>query len=159
MLNIPDLGLIEFFSIIISAALIAGIVVVIIKTNWLGLRVERFRHIVLKTDLSKEVAKKEWAKIETHFFKGDENDLKIAIIEADKLLEEALRESGVRGANLGERLKSLKADRLPNIDQVWQAHRLRNDIVHQSTFKLKRDLAERALNIYEETLRNFHLLD
>jgi hypothetical protein len=158
-MNIPGLGLIEFFSALISAALIAGIIVLIIKTNWLGLKVERFRHIVLQTNFPKETAKKEWAKIEEHFYKGDENDLKVAVIEADKLLEEALKEAGVRGTHLGDRLKNLKKDQLPNLDQLWQAHRLRNDIVHQPTFKLKRDLAEKALNIYEETLKGFHLLD
>ena len=156
---ISNLGVLEFFSALICAALIAGIVTVIIKTNWLGIKVERFRHVVLETNLPKETAKKEWTKIEQHFYKGDENDLKIAVIEADKLLEEALRESGIRGISLGDRLKSLKPEQLPNLDQVWQAHRLRNDIVHQPTFKLKRDLAERALNIYEETLRSFKLLD
>ena len=153
-----NLGSIEFFSAVISAALIAGIVILIIKTNWLGLKVERFRHIILKTNLSRELAKKEWAKIETHFYRGDENDLKIAIIEADKLLEEALREAGIRGATLGDRLKNIKPNKLPDLDQVWQAHRLRNDIVHQPTFKLKRDLAERALNIYESTLKQLGLL-
>jgi len=153
-----NLGMLEFFSIIISALLIAAIVVIVVKTNWLGLKVERFRHIVLKTNMPQEDAKKEWAKIETHFFKGDENDLKIAVIEADKLLEEALREAGIRGTSLGERLKNIKTNQLPNLDQVWQAHRLRNDIVHQSTFKLKRDLAERALNIYEATLKELGLL-
>jgi len=158
-MTIPGLGLIEFFSIVISAGLTAAIVVIIIKTNWLGLKVERFRHIVLKTNLSKEIAQKEWTKIEAHFFKGDENDLKIAVIEADKLLEEALRESGIRGTHLGDRLKNLKPDQLSNIDQIWQAHRLRNDIVHQSTFKLKRDLAEKALNIYESTLKELGLLN
>jgi hypothetical protein len=158
-MNIPNLALIEFFSTVLSAVLIAGIVIVIIKTNWLGLRVERFRHVVMKTNLPKEHAKKEWAKIQEHFFKGDENDLKIAVIEADKLLEEALREAGIRGLHLGDRLKNIKPDQLPNIDAVWQAHKLRNDIVHQSTFKLKRDLAEKALDIYEVTLKQLGLLD
>lgn len=157
-LYISNVGLLEFFSVIISAALIAGIVVIVIKTNWLGLKVERFQHIVLETNLSKEMAKKEWDKIESHFFKGDDNDLKIAIIEADKLLEEALREAGVRGLSLGDRLKNLKPGQLPDIDKVWQAHRLRNQIVHEPTFKIKRDLAERALNIYQETLKDLGLL-
>jgi uncharacterized membrane protein YraQ (UPF0718 family) len=156
---LSNLGVLEFVSAIICALLIAAIVVIVVKTNWLGLKVERFRHVVLKTNLPKETAKKEWAKIEEHFYKGDENDLKVAIIEADKLLEEALRESGIRGSHLGDRLKNLKPAQLPNLDQIWQAHRLRNDIVHQPTFKLKRDLAERALTIYHETLKSFQLLD
>jgi hypothetical protein len=157
--NIPGLGMIEFFSIVISAILIAVIVVIIKRTNYLGLRVERFRQIVLKTNLPRETAKKQWAVIEDHFYRGDENDLKIAVIEADKLLEEALRESAIRGSSLGERLKNLKPSQFPNLDQVWQAHRLRNDIVHEPTFKLKRDLAERAIKIYEDALKNFRLLD
>ncbi len=156
---LSNLGILEFVGAVVSALLIAAIIVIIIKTNWLGLKVEHFRHVVLKTNLPKETAKKEWAKIEAHFFKGDENDLKIAVIEADKLLEEALREGGIRGSHLGDRLKNLKPEQLQNLDQVWQAHRLRNDIVHQPTFKLKRDLAERALNIYRETLKQLGLLD
>lgn len=159
MINFPYLGLLEFVSTIISAALIAGIVYLIIKTNWLSLKVERFRDVVLKTDMPKEEAKKEWAKVEEHFFRGDENDLKIAVIEADKLLEEALRGAGVRGATIGDKLKNLKPTQISNLDELWQAHRLRNQIVHEPTFKLKRDLAERALNIYEETLKSFRLID
>ena len=158
MIQIPDLAIIEFFSALISAGLIAAIVVMVIKTNWLGVKVERFRHIVLKTNLPTETAKREWVQIESHFFKGNENDLKVAIIEADKLLEDDLREAGVRGAHLGDRLKNLKPGQLSNVDQVWQAHRLRNDIAHQSNFKIKRDVAERALKIYEATLKELGLL-
>jgi hypothetical protein len=153
-----NLGTLEFVSAIISALLIAAIVVIVVKVNWLGIKVERFRHIVLKTDLPKEMAKKEWDTIEKHFFQGDENDLKVAVIEADKLLEEALREAGIRGASLGDRLKNLKTGQVENIDQIWQAHRLRNQIVHEPTFKLKRDLAEKALGIYESTLKQLELL-
>lgn len=154
-----SLGILEFFSLLISAALIAGIVVIVIKTNWLGVKVERFRQIVLKTNLPKETAKKEWAQIEEHFFKGDENDLKMAIIEADKLLGEALREAGIRGATIGERLKNIKPELVPDLDRLWQAHKVRNDIAHQPTFKLKRDLAEKTLNIYEEAFKRFELID
>jgi hypothetical protein len=55
-------------------------------------------------------------------------------------------------------LKNIKSEQLSNLDQVWQAHRLRNQIVHEPAFKIKRDLAEKALTIYEETLKNLGLL-
>jgi hypothetical protein len=129
-----NLGLIEFVSVVISAILFAAIVAVAIQTGWWSVRVERFRHIILKTDLSKDAAQKSWKRIEEHFFKGNENDLKV------------------------DRLKNLKTSQLPNLDEVWQAHRLRNQIVHEPTFKLKRDLAERALKIYEGALNRFDLL-
>jgi len=153
------LGLLQFISLIISAILFAAVIAIVVRTGWFSLRVDRFRDVILRRDLSKDVAQKSWKQIEDHFYRGDENDLKIAIIEADKLLEEALRHAGIRGMNLGERLKNLKPNQFPNLDDLWQAHRLRNQIVHEPTFKLKRDLAERALKIYEDTLKRFHLLD
>jgi len=154
----PYIGIIEFLSAIICAALIAWIVVATIRTNYIGIRVERFRHVVLRTNMSREEAKKTWARVQEHFYKGDENDLKIAVIEADKLLDEALREAGVRGTNPGERLKNVKRDQVPNLDGVWQAHRLRNQIAHEPNFRLKRDLAERMIGVYEETLKGLGLL-
>jgi hypothetical protein len=156
---VSHLGAIEFFSAIVCILFLVGIIMVIIKTGWWTTKVHNFQHVYLHTNFSKELAKKEWKKIENHFYRGDENDLKMAVIEADKLLEVALRESGVRGVNLGDRLKNIKSDRLPNIDQLWQAHRLRNQIVHEPTFKLKRDLAEKALDIYKTTFTTLRLLD
>jgi hypothetical protein len=153
------LGLLQFFSIIISAAFIGLTVWIIVKTGWLTLRVERIRHVVLQSDLSKKHVQESWKNVEQHFFEGDENDLKIAIIEADKLLNEALRSAGVFGTQLGDRLKKATPEQVPNLDEVWQAHRLRNQIAHEPDFKLKRDLAERALNIYHMALENLGVFE
>jgi len=153
------IGPIEFVSFVISAGLIAWIVVALIKTNYIGVRVDRFRNIVLKTNLPREHARRAWVRIEEHFYKGGENDLKIAIIEADKLLDEALREAGIRGVNPGERLKNVKRGQLPDVEAVWQAHRVRNQIAHEANLRLKRDIAERTLKIYEEALRALRLID
>jgi hypothetical protein len=60
---------------------------------------------------------------------------------------------------LGDRLKRAKTSQIPNLDELWQAHKLRNQIAHEPDFKLKRDLAERALAIYETTLRNLGVLE
>ncbi len=153
-----NLGTIEVISAVVSIGVLAAIIVIIIKIGWFSLRVDRFRDVVLKTDLSKDLSRRSWKSIQDHFYRGTENDIKMAVIEADKLLEEALRHSGVRGITLGDRLKNIKPSQYPHLDDVWQAHRLRNQIVHEPTFKLKRDAAERALKIYEEVLGAFHLL-
>lgn len=153
------LTLLEAVSIFISAILIAATIYFIIKTGWLALRIHRVRDIVLKTDLPKREAKKTWSAIQEHFFTGGDNDLKIAILEADKVLDEALRGAGIQGNTLGDRLKKIKPSQLPDIDAIWQAHKLRNQIAHENDFKLKRDIAERALGIYEKALRELKVLD
>jgi hypothetical protein len=158
MAYLPNLVALEVLSILISAAFIIAIVVIIVKTGWLSSRVDRMRHVVLKADMPKRRVESAWKKTQTHFFAGDDNDLKIAIMQADNLLEDALRSAGVRGTNLGDRLKNLKKGEMPNLEQIWQAHKLRNQIAHEADFTIKRDLAERTLGIYGEALQNLGVL-
>jgi hypothetical protein len=149
-----DLGLLEFFGIVVALIFLAGIIYFVIETGWFSYRVNRFRHVVLRSDLSRKKAQEAWRTIEEHFYRGSESDLKVAILEADKLLNDALREAGVMGIQLGDRLKKADSQQIPNLNELWQAHKLRNQIAHEPNFKLKRDLAEKALGIYETTLKN-----
>ena len=153
------LTLLETISIFISAILIGFIVYFIVKTGWLALRIDRVQDVILKTNIPKKKAKKTWGAIQEHFFTGGDNDLKIAILEADKVLDDALRGAGIQGNTLGDRLKKIKSSELPDIDAIWQAHKLRNQIAHEKDFKLKRDLAERTLGIYEKALRELKVID
>ena len=153
------LGVLEVISVIVTLGLVIGIVYIIAKTGWLRVRVERYNAVILKTDLSKKRAKEGWELVQKHFFAGNDNDLKIAIMQADTILEEALVRAGVRGNNLGDRLKNLKRGQVPNLEELWQAHKLRNQIAHEPMFKLKRDTVERALDIFKEALKNLGVLE
>lgn len=156
---VSHLIIFEAASVVISAILIGATIYFIIKTGWLTLRINRIQDVILKTDIPKREAKKTWAAVQEHFFTGGDNDLKVAILEADKVLDESLRSAGIQGSTLGDRLKKLKPSQLSDIDAIWQAHKLRNQIAHENDFKLKRDLAERALGTYEKALRELKVLD
>ncbi len=149
-----NLGALEFFGLVVTLIFLAGIIYFVIETGWFTLRVNRFRHIILQSNISKKQAQESWQRIEEQFYRGGESDLKVAILEADKLLNDALREAGIMGIQLGDRLKKTNVGQVPNLDELWQAHKLRNQIAHEPNFKLKRDLAERALGIYETALKN-----
>src|SRR5688572_24834342 len=45
-----------------------------------------------------------WQEIQKHINSHHETEWKFAVIEADKMIEDVLRESGYEGASLGERL-------------------------------------------------------
>ena len=47
---------------------------------------------------------------------------------------------------------------MPNLEDVWAAHKLRNEIAHGMNLILKRDTAERALEAYETALKNLGFL-
>lgn len=71
----------------------------------------------------------------------------LAIIDADKLLDDALKAHKYKGKSMGERLVSAQRDIQAN-DDVWFGHKLRNKLVHEQDVKLKeRDMKEALLGI------------
>ncbi len=98
-----------------------------------------------------------WAEIERNADSGNEMNLKIAIMEADKLLDHALKAMAMPGKTLGDRLK-FAAYRYPKIRNVWGAHRLRNSLAHEASFYLDPSMAKRAIRDFKEALRVLNLL-
>lgn len=94
-----------------------------------------------------------WLKIGNGLTKADTRSYNFSVLEADKLLDKALKEMGVPGQSMGEKLKKL-GNRLPNLNQIWYAHKLRNQIVHESDFQISYDDAKRALRIFRQALKN-----
>ncbi len=94
-----------------------------------------------------------WLKIENSLEKGDERSYRLAIIDADKLVDKALNEMGIPGQSMGEKLKKI-GNRMPDIQKLWQAHKLRNQIVHESDFEINYNQARQALSIFRQTLKN-----
>lgn len=71
----------------------------------------------------------------------------LAIIDADKLLDNALKARKYKGKTMGERLVAAQRDITAN-DDVWFGHKLRNRLVHEHDVKLKeRDVKEALMGI------------
>jgi hypothetical protein len=98
-----------------------------------------------------------WKEIEGLTQRGDEMSLKLAILEADKLLDHALKAGGFPGKSLGERLK-VACYKYPKLRNVWRAHLLRNKLVHEASFHLARGSAYDAINEFHRALNELGLL-
>ena len=68
----------------------------------------------------------------------------LAVIDADKLFDEALKKRSYRGKTMGERLVAAQHEISDN-DAVWYAHKLRNRLVHEPTVRLRKNEAKNAL--------------
>lgn len=85
----------------------------------------------------------------THIGSDSPNDWKLAIIEADIILDDLLKEAGYAGVSLGERLRGITSNQLQSIDDAWQAHKIRNQIAHAgSDFVLTQKLAQDTIKQY-----------
>jgi hypothetical protein len=81
----------------------------------------------------------------------------LAIIDADKLLDEALKSHRFKGKTMGERLVAAQRT-LSDNDAVWYAHKLRNRLVHEPDVKLKKREAQNALAGFRQGLRDLGAL-
>lgn len=82
----------------------------------------------------------------------------LAVINADKLLEEALRKSKFKGKTMGERLVSAQHTISEN-DLVWFGHKLRNKLVHEDYTKLKKKDVVQALLGFRNALKDLGALE
>lgn len=80
-----------------------------------------------------------------------------AIIEADKVFDQALKQRGFRGETMGDRLRSAKPS-LKNNNAVWSAHKLRNRLVHETEVKVSKKEVSTALASFEKGLRSLGAL-
>jgi hypothetical protein len=74
----------------------------------------------------------------------DKQTWPLAVINADKLLDEALKKRKYKGKSMGERLVAAQRDLTDN-DGVWFAHKMRNRLVHEADVKLKEAEVKKAL--------------
>lgn len=103
--------------------------------------------------LNVEKYRTRWLSIEQSVKRDNDASCHIAILNADKLVDQALREKGFKGQTMGERLKSAK-NSLPHRDNIWQAHKLRNQIAHEPDVKVNYDQTRRALAQFKQTLKD-----
>ena len=87
-----------------------------------------------------------------------ESEHKLAIIEAEGLLDDIFKKMGFLGEAIGDRLKQITPSQLENIEEIREAHKIRNNIVHDPDYRLSLEEAKKAFEIYEKALINLEAL-
>lgn len=113
---------------------------------------------ISKESYLKETVKSKWQDIVSKTETGAEKDLQIAIIEADSLLDLVLKRNGYPGESLKERLNAIKQENLLNMDEVWQAHKTRNEIAHNPHFAIVKKDAEKILKFYKNAFQKLKVI-
>ncbi len=91
----------------------------------------------------------DWERIEQLIAVGGPSALKEAVITADKLLDYALGQVS-SGEAAGERLKNARGAFPPPIYRgLWDAHKMRNALVHDPNFDLSQLVAREVLGKYK----------
>jgi hypothetical protein len=94
-----------------------------------------------------------WLKIEQNLKKTEPIGFNTAVMEADKLVDQSLKERGFVGSTMGERMKSAN-QAFSDRNGVWAAHKLRNQIAHESGFSVTYDQARTSLSRFKQALKD-----
>lgn len=106
----------------------------------------------------KRTTRKKWDAIIEKAERAGEGGYALAIIEADSLIEGTLGRMGFVGKNIAERLRSITPGELPSINDVWEAHKVRNKIAHETDFSPTKEETMRALAVYKKALEELNAI-
>jgi hypothetical protein len=119
-------------------------------------------HINAALARDKESARAEnprWHYIQTLIESPNESDWRVAIIEADAMLEELLRQRGFEGNTVSELLEGAKGGGFATIQSAWDAHIVRNQIAHQGLdFPLTQVEGRRVIKMYQNTFEELQAI-
>lgn len=103
--------------------------------------------------------KTRWKKIVEHSASQSESDWRVAIIEADIILEDLLFKLNLPGDTIGEKLKAVEPSDFLSLNEAWEAHKARNNIAHAgSDFSLNQREIRRIVSLYEKVFKEFYLI-
>lgn len=149
----------ESIYIYISLAFLFGIIFLSFKIAHLRKKkIKSYIDIFLEKGLPEERSTR-WEEIKSHMDSENLAEWKIAIIEADSVMDDILKRIGYEGDSLGERLKNIEPSDFDNLQNVWEAHKVRNRIVHEGEkLVLSKDEAKQIIEFYEKALKEFRYI-
>jgi hypothetical protein len=146
---------------IVSFLFIIGFIIfALVKSSWLKFLIlyDASEFLSFRPFGARKI-EKDWRKIIIRLNTGLESEYKLAVIEADNMLNDTLKKMGYKGESPGERLEKLTSATLSNIEEVSAAHKVRNNIIHDPNFKLSLDEARKKLDIFEKAFRDLDALE
>ncbi len=106
-----------------------------------------------KKYLNVDYYRSKWLSVEKQLKSDEPSSFHLVVLNADKLLDQAFKERGFKGQNMGERLRSAGSS-LSNRNAVWAAHKLRNQVAHESDVRVSYDNARVALDSFKQALKD-----
>ena len=151
--------LFSIVSFIFSALLLVGITYAMIRYSELRTREEaRLREQERAFRLAQAAAGENarWQSVTAHISSDNPNDWRVAIVEADIMLDELLDSLGYAGATIADKLKAARPEAFRSIEDAWEAHKVRNAVAHRgSDFVLTKRVAQDTVTQYQHVFEEF----
>lgn len=116
----------------------------------------RFRKLILKffskishiLNVKKRRIGEDWERILKRIDEGRDIDYKLALIDADKMLNAKLEELGAKGRNLKEKLEKIPSKAIPNMEELKLARELLNQVLLGQRRSIQKKQVKAAVQVY-----------
>lgn len=100
--------------------------------------------------------KEQWTELQKYC--GSKETWPLAVINADKLLDEALKKRKLKGKSMGERMVEAQKMFSDN-DGAWYAHNMAKKLIDESYGRLKENEVKKSLVGFRQALRDLGALE
>jgi len=122
------------------------------QSEWAGFR--KVQHTVSSEDVPRTQLR--WRRVLDHASSDDEHKWRLAILEADIMLNELLDLQGYKGETMVDKMKQVTRVRFNTIDDAWEAHKIRNRVAHEGAEKhLTEHEKNYVIALYQRVFKEF----
>ncbi len=141
---------IKNFAMVLSVLFFAGIV-------WLSFRYREVHHAedekyapIPIEEIEADGRHVQWLVVLNHVNSDSPAEWKLGILEADNMLDEILDDQGYIGETVADKLKAMSPSRITAYQELWEAHKVRNEIAHGGAIDM-----ELSKKTARDTIANF----
>jgi len=139
---------------ILSVILGGATIVLIIKGQAPQRHILHLWNAWRKGPLPKAKIVKRWRLIKEAIEGEDPRAWRVAIADADRILDEVLGKIGYEGNTTEERLANIPTSiQFPALEDAWRAHQVHQFLLEDPNYTLTREVAEQTTEIYRKIFR------
>ena len=146
-------------ALILILLFLIGIIYSIIRIRQIRREEEEELGEIIVAKGTAEKKKEKWNQLVDLASSENESDWRLAIIEADTMLDDMVDAMGYKGEGLGEKLKQIEKSDFNTLDKAWEAHKIRNGVAHDgSDYALTQREVRRVIDLYKQVFEEFEFI-
>lgn len=162
---VGDINLVPIQNFFFSLQNVLAVIGVVFLAGafWATLKIREIHHLEHKkyepVPIAEASAKEkltQWKIVLDHVNSESPAEWKLAILEADDMLDSILEEEGYVGETVANKLKTMSRTKIASYDDLWDAHKVRNQIAHGGAVdmdlskKMARDTVAKFGNAFKD---------
>lgn len=101
----------------------------------------------------------DWENIKRRLDEGNTASGKMALVEADRMLDEILGKLGYAGKDAEEKIQNIKPGQLVGIEDIKETQILCDRIIENPAYKASLEEIKAALGVYERVFRGLEIIE